>query len=280
MEAETSRRDYDEMGVAAARSVMLELIRIFGAYREDIALVGGWVPSLVLPEPADRAECHCGSLDIDLALNHKGLSGSGYATIHGLLLEHGYEPDGEQPFQYCRKAGGITVRVDLLAGEYGGTGKKRRTQHVQDIRPRKARGCDLVFELGPVWVELRGELPDGAKDRVQVPVASALAFLAMKAFAMRDRLKRKDAYDIWYLLDRFPNGIDAFIETARPHLQRGLVREALAILAEKFETVDHVGPRHAAEFDEDLDEEFREQRQRAAFELVSHALEQLGITRV
>ncbi|GAH75557.1 unnamed protein product, partial [marine sediment metagenome] len=34
----------------------------------------------------------------------------------------------------------ITVEVDLLAGEYGGTGKAHRTQSVQDVRARKARG--------------------------------------------------------------------------------------------------------------------------------------------
>jgi hypothetical protein len=35
------------------------------------------------------------------------------------------------------------VEVDLMSGEYGGTGKRHRTQRVQDVKPRKARGCDF-----------------------------------------------------------------------------------------------------------------------------------------
>lgn len=40
----------------------------------------------------------------------------------------------------------IDVEVDLMAWEYGGTGKTRRTQKVQDVRARKARDCDLAFD--------------------------------------------------------------------------------------------------------------------------------------
>ncbi len=53
--------------------------------------------------------------------------------------------------------------------EYGGTGKSRRTQVVQDVRARKARGCDLAFE-SYVTVTIEGELPGGGVDRVSVKV--------------------------------------------------------------------------------------------------------------
>ena len=252
---------------------MLELVRILGEYREEIVLVGGWIPSLILPQPDDPSEQHCGSLDVDLALNHQKIPAAGYETIHKLLVGHGYEQMGEQPFQYVRTVGKFRVRVDLLAGEYGGTGKKRRTQRIQDVRPRKARGCDLAFVIGPTNVEIEGKLPDGAKDRVAVPVASAVPFLVMKAIAMRDRLKRKDAYDIWYLLAHYPNDL---IEEIRANADHGLVKEALAILAEKFESIGHVGPKHVADFDEDLDDEVREQRQRDAFERIDDLLKKLA----
>ena len=39
-----------------------------------------------------------------------------------------------------------TVEVDLLAGEYGGTGKGHRAQQVEGVRLRKARGCDLAAD--------------------------------------------------------------------------------------------------------------------------------------
>ena len=66
------------------------------------------------------------------------------------LLSQGYV-QGKQPFIFHRTVAmgdrEIIVQVDFLSGEYGGTGKSHRTQRVQDMRPRKARGVDLAFEM-------------------------------------------------------------------------------------------------------------------------------------
>ena len=45
-----SRTDYTAIAVEAARSVMLELIRLLGEYRDDVVIIGGWVPDLLLPQ--------------------------------------------------------------------------------------------------------------------------------------------------------------------------------------------------------------------------------------
>ncbi|NJK76619.1 MAG: hypothetical protein HC942_24770 [Microcoleus sp. SU_5_6] len=51
------RRDYTAEAVAAAKSVLLELTRILGEYRNEIVVIGGWVPDLLLssnnPHSAD-----------------------------------------------------------------------------------------------------------------------------------------------------------------------------------------------------------------------------------
>lgn len=271
--------DYDDKGVAAARAAIVELMGVLGEYREEIVLVGGWVPSLLLPEPADPMDRHPGSLDVDLALDHTKLTAAGYETIEKLLLQAGYEHLGKQPFQYFREIHGVRVRVDLLAGEYGGTGKSHRTQKVQDVRPRKAHGCDLVFQIASVTVPLEGRLPSGARDTVRVPLASVVPFLTMKAIVMSERRKNKDAFDIWYVLHHFPGGLEAIVAAFRPHLKNGLVQEGLKVLAEKFASLEHVGPREAAEFDEDLSTEAKAIRQRQAFELVHNLLEQLGFAK-
>jgi hypothetical protein len=142
-----SRRDYTEEIVEAARSVLLETLHVLGEYQDAIVIVGGWVPELLLSQKDAR---HVGSIDVDLALNHREIGQVGYRSILRLLLSRGYS-QGEQPFIFRRsvKTGGreILVEVDFLSGEYAGTGRTRRTQRVQDLRPRKARGIDLVFEL-------------------------------------------------------------------------------------------------------------------------------------
>lgn len=43
-----TRRDYGAETVAAARSVLVELARMLGEYREHLAVVGGWVPELLV----------------------------------------------------------------------------------------------------------------------------------------------------------------------------------------------------------------------------------------
>ena len=72
---------------------------------------------------------HVGSIDVDLALNHLMLKEEGYRSIQALLFERGYL-QGKQPFIFHRKVivegNEIDVQVDLLAGEYEGTGKGHR----------------------------------------------------------------------------------------------------------------------------------------------------------
>ena len=42
------RTDYTTQAVEAARSVMMELVRLLGEYRDDMVIIGGWVPDLLV----------------------------------------------------------------------------------------------------------------------------------------------------------------------------------------------------------------------------------------
>jgi hypothetical protein len=44
-----TRRDYNAEMVEAARSVLIELTHLLGKYREQIVLIGGWVPEMLFP---------------------------------------------------------------------------------------------------------------------------------------------------------------------------------------------------------------------------------------
>jgi hypothetical protein len=201
----TSRHDYGAQAVAAAKSVLVELVQVLGEFRDQIVVVGGWVPGLLL---AKAPEPHIGTLDIDLALDFRRLPEASYATLLKALTSRGYRQDPQQPFRFFREVPvpdrpAIVVEVDLLAGEYGGTGPGHRTQPVQDARARKARGCDLVF-ANPQTVTIDGELPAGGRLRVTCRVAAIVPWLVMKGMALADRLKEKDAYDIYYAVHVYP----------------------------------------------------------------------------
>ncbi len=270
----TKRTDYTAEAVEAPRSVMIELTRLLGEYREGIAIVGGWVPELLL---SGRGELHTGSLDVDLALDQATLGEIGYKSILELLRARGYQ-QGEQPFIFFRSVsvGGnpYEVEVDFLAGEYGGTGRSRRTQKIQDMQPRKARGCDLAF-INPDEVSLHGTLPGGGRDDVMVRVASIGPFLVMKGIAMAGRLKEKDAWDIYYCLRNYPGGVRGLANEFRPLLKNSLAQEALKDMSEKFASPEHSGPNHVADFEEINDEEERERVKRDAYERVQALLKLL-----
>ncbi len=265
--------DYTAEAVEAARSVLIELTRILGEYRDDMVLVGGWIPELLLPPGEER---HVGSIDVDLALNHQELTEAGYEMIGDILRKHGYEQDPRQPFVFRKRVHGQIVQVDFLAGEYGGTGRGHRTQQANDMQPRKARGCDLAFEIPPAEISVKGKLPDGALDEVRVKVASVVPFLVMKGMALEDRRKPKDAYDIYFVLRHYPGGVDAVVAAFKPHMNLALVREGLKKIAAKFPSIDHIGPRDAAAAYAGLDDEARNIRRRDAFELVHYLVKKLG----
>jgi hypothetical protein len=270
----TKRTDYTAEAVEAARSVLLELTHLLSEYRDSIAIVGGWVPQLLI-DHAPRP--HVGSLDVDVALNHLTLQEVGYRTILQLLLSRGYRPS-DQPFIFFRSVpiGDriYEVEIDFLAGEYSGTTRGHRTQKIQDLRPRKARGCDLAVNLA-TETTLSGTLPGGGKDTVQIRVASIVPFLVMKAMALAGRLMEKDAWDIYYCIRYYPGGVDALAKEFQPHLTNGLVQEALNNLAEKFASPDHIGPKQIADFDDITDAEERALIERDACERINTLLAKL-----
>ena len=271
-----TRKDYSERMVLAAHSVLIELTHLLGEYREDIVLIGGWVPQLLI---ADNAEPHVGSTDIDLALNHLSLSDDGYKSIQELLLKRGYK-QGKQPFIFLRsfeiEGEEITVEVDFLAGQYSGTSKSHRHQKVQDMLARKARGCDLAFEK-PIEKEIQGTLPNGGKDSVMVRVSSIVPFLVMKSIALNERIKEKDAWDIYYCIKNYPGGIESLVQEFESHLKLNLVQEGLKYLAKNFASETHVGSKFVADFQETTDADDRALLQRDAYERIDQLLKKLGM---
>lgn len=267
-----TRDDYDGRNLDACKAVLVELIHLLGDFKNELAVVGGWVPRLLLP---DSIEPHVGTLDVDLAFDFENISDDTYSTLLKLLTDRGYRQSEKQPFIFYRDlqtaTGILTVQVDFLSGEYGGSSTSRRTQEIQDVRARKARGCDLVFDQ-MVQVKISGVLPTGGIDEVTCNIAGIVPFIVMKSMALSDRIKEKDAYDIEYVLRLYPGGIDAVAAAFEPLRSNGLVEEGLQKLHSKFASPDHVGPRWVADFLGIIDREERIIRQRQAHRTVTDLL--------
>ena len=81
------KSDYNEPEVQACFSVIVEVVTILGEYRDNMVLIGGNVPPLLIPSAKDK---HPGSLDVDLALNFKNITSPAYKTIVKTLRSRGY----------------------------------------------------------------------------------------------------------------------------------------------------------------------------------------------
>jgi len=250
---------------------------LLGEFKDSIVLVGGWVPYFLIEE---RKQEHTGSLDIDAALDFKSISSETYSTILELLKERGYE-ETEQPYVFNRtvkteSGAKVTVKINLLAGEYGGTSKSHRTQKVQDVKARKARGCDLAFDQN-FSVTLSSRMPDGAKNEVTIRIAEIVPFLVMKGMALWDRYKEKDAYDIYFAILYYPGGIPKLVSVFKPFKSNKLIREGLGKIRAKFKDVESPGPVWVTHFEEIDDEEEKERVKRDVFERVNAFLDALDI---
>jgi hypothetical protein len=278
METAKRQSEYTLAGAEAAQSVLLELFGALGEFRDKIAVVGGMVPYLLF---AGAEEKHLGTLDIDLALDFRRISDESYTTLRKALESKGYQQNEEQPFRFSRivrreTGKEIEVEVDLLAPEYGGSGPKRRTQQVQDVRARKARGADLVFD-NYIELTLKGRLPGGALTAQQIRVAGIVPFFVMKGMALASRHKEKDSYDVYYCIRNCPDGREALADRFMPFLENKLVREGLGKIRSVFLSIEHRGPSDVAVMLSGGNAEGQEVLRRDAFERTKAFLDLLKI---
>lgn len=277
-----SAADYDDRTARAVWSVIIEIGQILGSFRKRFAIVGGAVPWLLLDRPEMR---HIGTTDVDLALNPSALGDGEYAQLVEVLQRHHYHqrPDLRR-FQLVRavpaRDGGpdIDVLVDFLMPRDAEI-MKNSPPLVPHFAVQRADGVDLALQLSQL-VTLEGDMPEGGGNRIRIAVASIPALLAMKGYAINNRLKQKDAYDIYYSVRNFPGGISPLTEATRPLLELPSARQAYSHISEKFGSIEDFGPTSVRKFVEGsraLGNLTPDQWQQDAFGQVDAWLKRLGL---
>lgn len=236
--------DYDDRANMAVTAVMLELGQVLGSWRKQFVVIGGSVPWLHF---RDGSPPHIGTLDVDLCLDAEALGNGQYATLVKRLEDSGYERghDELRAFQLRKsvtvdEGAPIVVLVDLLMPKNARI-KKNRPRLVQGLRVIEADGGDLALrEL--VEVTLAGAMPDGRHNEVVLQVASIPALLVMKGYALNGRDKKKDAYDIYYVVRQFAGGPAALAEACRPLLANPDAMKGFRFIADKFKSPTGFGP--------------------------------------
>ena len=226
--------------ISASRAVLIEVANVLGAFREHFVVVGGWVPELLYPNLG-----HMGSIDVDLAIAPTALAGNAYETIRKRMVDAGYIHQ-TGPTRFLKVVAGVVdpVKVDVISGQYV-QGEKSAAILVNELALSSLRGIDLAFEACEE-IELSGHMPDGYPECRPRTDCAPEVFILIKAFALDERTKQKDAFDIIFILLHFKPDLAALAARVRPHVAKGLGNEAYNILNAKFATIDSVGPEWAA----------------------------------
>ena len=245
-----SAGDYDDRTTTAVKSVLIEIGQVLGSFNGKFAIVGGAVPWLLLSE-ADMP--HIGTGDVDLGLDPSALGDGEYVRLVEALQEHGYhQRDNLRRFQLVRTVPArddgpdIDVVVDFLMSRDAEI-TKNTPPLISQFAVQRADGADLALRFYQM-VAIEGDMPDGGRNLVRIAVASIPALLAMKGYAIANRLKRKDAYDIYYSIRNFPDGIDALVEATRPLLDVQSARQGYCLISDKFRNIEDFGPTSVRRF--------------------------------
>ena len=250
------RSGYSVEETEQVRAVCLTVAVTLGAYLDDLCIVGGLVPPLLIDTARtddDDDDLHPGTNDLDVALALALLDDERYAEISRRLRSEGFEADTNEsgnPTVQRWRLGELKVTIDFLMPP---APHQDRTMRVQNLEPDFGAlvtpGLELAFDER-VQIELDGHTLAGERARRSVPVCGPAAFVVLKALAFGHRSEPKDAYDLVYVIRHTAGRGAAIAERLQRHSERhaDIVARALELLARDFETPETLGPRRAATF--------------------------------
>ena len=230
------------------RSTCLYVATKLGDFLDDIVIVGGLAPSLLVDQ-TDRQglDAHAGTRDLDMGLALAILEEERYRELSVRLRDAGFARDMNDKGNRTNQRWRINdVTVDFLIPPSDETDKASTLLHIEsDFAAIITPGLELAFQ-DRRKVEISDFTLFGERARRNVWVCGPGAFVVLKALAVKYRGENKDAYDLMYVLNGV--GID---ETARCLSQRPCsptLQEALEIIREDFTVHDGIGPMRVARF--------------------------------
>ena len=248
--------DYAPETYERVQQALLHVSTVLSDWMEQITLIGGIVPSLLVPPsqlPVD-AEAHPGTSDLDLALQLKVLTAEGYASISELLRYAGYRPVEKEEDKIRRQTWrtdpklGPIVTIDFLIARSPKHPRDLRVQNFErDFAALIADGLQLV-ERDRRKIRISGRTIRGEQVEREIWICGPASFVVLKARAIHLREKPKDAFDLHYILVNFEGGVDAIATELRSLLDDLDAVESLRFLRQAYGSIDGIGPSRAAYF--------------------------------
>lgn len=254
IEKPTTARGYRREHSALVRATCLFFATKLGDLMDDLVVVGGLVPSLLIDqESGDPAlERHVGTMDLDIGLAAGLLDQGRYREVSDRLRRSGFAPDENESGRLTRQRWKFEahekVTIDFLMSP---TSPEDRGGSLRDLEPDFAAvvapGLHLAFR-DRRRLSLSGQTIVGEAATREIWVCGPGAFVVLKALAFGLRGENKDAYDLFYVLRNFGAGLDDVIEHLKSLLDDENTRKAIEVLRRDFLSENAVGPRRVAEF--------------------------------
>jgi hypothetical protein len=246
--------EYKSEQVDLVRATCLYVATKLGDLINEVVVVGGLVPSLLIDQGTllEGMSAHVGTMDLDVGLKLALLDEGRYRTLTERLRDAGFTQDqteeGRATRQRWRVTGHGSVTVDFLIPPSSATDQGGKLRNIEkDFAAVIAPGLKLAFQ-DRRRVRLEGKTIFGEKATREVWVCGPGAFIVLKALAFLGRGENKDAYDLYYLVRNFGEGVVDVAECLRPLLGDSETQQALRVLRDDFLDSDGVGPRRVAEF--------------------------------
>jgi hypothetical protein len=205
-ERPTTATGYTREQVALVRSTCLYFATKLGDLMDDLVVVGGLAPTLLINEKELDApgQAHVGTRDLDVGLAVALLSQGRYRSLTERLRRAGFSQDVNDEGNPTRQRWKIEcigkVTVDFLIPPtlpHDTGGELRSTE--PDFAAIIAPGLHLAFR-DRCRVTLSGPTIVGEKATRDVWVCGSGAYVVLKALAFELRGENKDAYDLFYVV--------------------------------------------------------------------------------
>lgn len=235
------------------RATCLYAATKLGDLMEDVVVVGGLVPSLLIKQEQLPAgvSAYVGTMDLDLGLAFALIDEQRYEAITERLRRAGFEPDVNEKGKPTRQRWRISeppVTVDFLIETEDAEKRAGKLMNIEDdFAAIIAPGLHLAFE-DRQKVTLGGKTILGEDAERDVWVCGPGAFMVLKALAFHIRGENKDAYDLYYVLRNYGGGVAEVSARLKPLLKDKATQTALEYLRSDFPNTNAVGPRRVAEF--------------------------------
>lgn len=243
--------DYGPEYLTHIRQTCLLVLPELGDVLENVTVVGGAVPSLLIREPLPAGVSpHIGTVDLDLTLTLGASDASQYWRVVEELQRLGFTSCGDNAIATSTRWQNLTrldkpVIVDVLPLRAAGASEDLAA--IPTLAPAMIEQL-LLAQRDREQVVIEGSGPDEMPVQASPWVCGPGAYVIIKTLTFESRNQNKDAYDLYYVLRNYGSGVHQVAERFARLMNSPQAKRAVTLLESYFVDEEEKGPQGVADF--------------------------------